>query len=122
MRLITCIVSLIALSLVVSVGFTQQATIGYYRFPALSGDIVIFTAEGDLWRVPIAGGVAQRITSHPGEESRAAISPDGKTLAFSATYEGPTEVYALPLDGNAPPVRETYDGGQALVIGWTPKN
>jgi tricorn protease len=110
------------LLLLSSLGFPQQSTLGYYRFPTIAGDTVIFTAEGDLWRVPISGGTAQRITSHPGEESRAAISPDGQTLAFSATYEGPTEVYALPLDGNAPPVRQTYEGGQALVVGWTPKS
>jgi hypothetical protein len=55
----------------------QAGTLGYYRFPALHGDTLVFTAEGDLWQVPIDGGVAQRLTSHPSEESRAAFSPDG---------------------------------------------
>jgi len=99
----------------------QQATLGYYRFPALAGDTVVFTAEGDLWRAPIAGGRAQRLTSHPAEESRAAISPDGKTVAFSASYEGPTEVYTLSLDSAGPPVRQTWEGANALVVGWTPQ-
>ena len=31
---------------------------GYFRDPALCNDTLVFTAEGDLWRVPIAGGVA----------------------------------------------------------------
>jgi tricorn protease len=97
----------------------QAGTLGYYRFPALHGDTLVFTAEGDLWQVPIGGGVAQRLTSHPAEESRAAFSPDGRTLAFSAAYEGPTEVYTLPLDGGVP-ARQTYDGAAALVAGWTP--
>ena len=44
---------------------------GYYRFPAIHGDTVVFTAEGDLWKVAAAGGVAQRLTTHPGEESHA---------------------------------------------------
>ena len=68
------------------------SSLGYYRFPAIHGDTIVLTAEGDLWRVGVNGGVAQRLTTHPAEESRAAISPDGKTIAFSAAYEGPTEV------------------------------
>ena len=43
--------------------------LGYFRFPAIAGEQIIFTAEGDLWRVPIRGGVAQRLTTHPAEES-----------------------------------------------------
>jgi tricorn protease len=94
-------------------------TTGYYRFPAIHQDVIVFTAEGDLWRVGIRGGVAQRLTSHPGEESQAAISADGQTLAFSAEYEGPTEVYTMPLEGG-PPIRRTYHGEYAEVAGWTP--
>src|SRR6266700_913578 len=92
---------------------------GYYRYPAVHGDSIVFTAEGDLWRVGVKGGVAQRLTSHPGEESRAAFSPDGKTLAFSAQYEGPLEVYTMPAE-DGPPTRRTFEGGAALVAGWTP--
>lgn len=98
---------------------TDSGTLGYYRFPAIHGDSIVFTAEGDLWRVGINGGTAQRLTTHPAEESRPAISPDGKTVAFSASYEGPTEVYTLSLDGGIP-VRHTFEGANALVVGWTP--
>ena len=42
----------------------------------------------------------------PRRRRRPAISPDGKTVAYSAAYEGPTEVYTLPLDGGVP-VRQT---------------
>jgi tricorn protease len=107
---------LLALSLPVA---TQKGQLGYYRFPALSGDTVVFTAEGDLWRVSASGGIAQRLTTHPEEESRPAISPDGKTVAYSASYEGPVEVYTLPLDGGVP-VRQTHDASRGSVVGWTP--
>jgi tricorn protease len=96
-----------------------QSIKGYYRFPAIHGDTIIFSAEGDLWKTGIKGGVARRLTSHPGDESNPAISPDGSTLAFSAQYEGPTEVYTMPVDGGLP-TRRTYDGERALVVGWTP--
>ena len=97
-----------------------QGTLGYYRFPAIHHETLVFTAEGDLWQVGINGGIAQRLTTHPAEESRPAFSPDGKTLAFSASYEGPTEVYTLPLDGGVP-TRQTFDGAAAQVVGWTPQ-
>jgi tricorn protease len=96
-----------------------EETLGYYRFPAIRGDTVVFAAEGDLWRVGRQGGVATRLTTHPGEESQPAISPDGRTIAFSATYEGPNEVYTMPIDGGLP-VRRTFEGEAAKVVGWTP--
>jgi len=92
---------------------------GYYRFPALHNDTVVFTSEGDLWSVDIKGGLAVRLTTHPGSETNPAISPDGTTLAFSAQYEGPTEVYTMPLAGGLP-VRRTFSGITSTVIGWTP--
>ncbi|HEX7052288.1 MAG TPA: hypothetical protein VF188_18930, partial [Longimicrobiales bacterium] len=98
---------------------SSAAPLGYYRFPAIHGDVIVFTAEGDLWRVGTRGGVARRLTTHPAEEAHAAISPDGRTIAFTAEYEGPAEVYTMPIDGGVP-VRRTYDGGGAEVVGWTP--
>jgi len=92
---------------------------GYYRFPAIHGDVVVFTSEGDLWTVDVRGGTARRLTTHSGMETYPAISPDGLTLAFSAQYEGPTEVYTMPLAGGLP-VRRTFAGQTATVAGWTP--
>jgi tricorn protease len=92
---------------------------GYYRFPAIHGDTIVFTSEGDLWTVDAKGGEARRLTSDPGQETNAAISPDGLTVAFSGQYEGPTEVYTMPLAGGLP-VRHTFSGQAATVAGWTP--
>ncbi len=97
-----------------------DAPLGYFRFPALAGRTLVFTAEGDLWKTSIDGGVPERLTAHPGEETRPALSPDGRWVAFTGTYEGPAEVYLLPLDGGVPR-RLTWDGGPMLVVGWTPE-
>lgn len=91
---------------------------GYYMDPALHGDRVVFVAEGDLWAATVTGGVATRLTTHPEEELDPAISPDGRWLAFTGTYEGPREVYVMPVTGGLPR-RLTYEGG-ATVAGWTP--
>ncbi|HEX4561406.1 MAG TPA: hypothetical protein VH113_06190, partial [Gemmatimonadales bacterium] len=91
--------------------------LGYYRFPTLHGDSLVFTAEGDLWMVDAAGGVARRLTSGQGEETNATISPDGTIIAFVGSYEGPAEIYTVPMAGGVP-VRRTWGGG--LPEGWTP--
>jgi tricorn protease len=97
----------------------QAVSPSYYRDPAIHQDTIVFSAEGDLWQVSREGGIARRLTTHPGEEVSPAFSPDGSTIAFSADYEGPTEVYTMPAGGGLP-VRRTYEGQYALVAGWTP--
>ena len=92
---------------------------GYFRFPSIYHETIIFTAEGDLWKVSTAGGAATRLTTHIAQETRPAISPDGTQVAFSAGYEGPREVYCMPLAGGRPR-RLTYDGEPSRVVGWTP--
>jgi tricorn protease len=91
---------------------------GYYSDPAFHGDTILFTSEGDLWSVGVHGGQAHRLTSSAGSENRAIISPDGKTVAFRANYEGPTEVYSIPIDGGLPQ-RRTWDGSSEPE-GWAP--
>jgi len=98
---------------------SAASTLGYYRYPALHGNVLIFAAEGDIWTVDIQGGMARRLTTHAGEETHPAISPDGQTLAFSAAYEGPTEVYTMPLEGGMP-TRWTYEAESSTVVGFTP--
>jgi tricorn protease len=104
-----------------SAAFAQApaGTAGFYRFPTISGETVVFAAEGDLWAVSLTGGLARRLTSHAAEETDPVISPDGQTLAFTARYEGPAALYTMPLSGGAP-VRRTYDGDNAVATTWTP--
>ncbi len=93
--------------------------LGYYRYPSLHEETVVFVAEGDLWVVGIEGGRAARLTTHLDAEGSPAISPDGERVAFTASYEGPQEVYVMPLTGGLPR-RLTYHGSGARVVGWTP--
>ena len=92
---------------------------GYYRYPDVHGDRIVFVAEGDLWTVPVTGGDARRLTSHLDEELHPQIHPDGETVAFSASYEGAQEVYTMPLSGGAPE-RWTWEAEPSSVVGWSP--
>ncbi|MGP1476220.1 MAG: S41 family peptidase [Phocaeicola sp.] len=101
------------------------------RFPTTNGSDVVFSYGGDLYKAPIHGGEAVRLTSHVGYEMFARFSPDGKSIAFTGQYDGNTEVYLIPASGGEP-VRLTYTatnsrddlgdrmGPNNIVMNWTP--
>jgi len=77
------------------------------RFPTTNGEQIVFSYSGQLYSVPVAGGTARRLTDGPGYAIFPRFSPDGKVLAFTAQYDGNTEVYSMPSSGGAPK-RLTY--------------
>ncbi len=90
---------------------------GYFRFPTISNETIVFVCEDDLWTVPITGGVARRLTSNLGATSSPQLSSNGELLAFAGREEGPAEVYVMPaLGGEAK--RLTYQGSNASIVGW----
>lgn len=88
-------------------------------YPDIYRDKIVFTYENDLWLVSSGGGTATRLTSFPGNEFSARFSPDGKSIAFTAGYDGTYSVYVMPAEGGEP-VRLTYTPGGAQTIAWTP--
>ncbi len=92
---------------------------GYYRFPTIHHDTVVFVCEDDLWAVPADGGIARRLTANPGQASIPALAPDGATLAFTGRDEGPPEIYVMPATGGHVK-RLTYLGANSWVVGWSP--
>jgi tricorn protease len=80
------------------------------RFPDIYKDKVAFMYGGDLWLGSTSGGVARRITSHPGRELFPKFSPDGKWIAFTGQYDGNFNVYVMPADGGQPKQLTFYQG------------
>jgi len=93
---------------------------GYYRYPAVEGDRVVFLSEDDFWEVSLEGGRAQRLTSSPGRIWDPRFSTDGSRLAYTGTEEGATEVFVMDADGG-PSEQLTYNGESVRVLGWTPE-
>ena len=86
-----------------------------FRYPDVSATQIAFVYGGDIWIVSKSGGTANRLTSSTGEEAFPRFSPDGKTLAFSATYDGNTDVYSMPVNGGVP-VRLTWNATPDRVV------
>jgi tricorn protease len=105
---------------VLAVGLLPAAEEGrFFTYPTIHNDKIVFTYESDLWIASAQGGTAARLTTFPGTESFAKFSPDGRWLAFTASYDGAAAVYLMPVEGGAP-TRLTYNPGGAQVIAWTP--
>jgi tricorn protease len=79
---------------------------------------LVFTAEGDLWKVTLGEKFAQRLTTHPAEEKEASISADGKWVAYAANYSGTPEVYVIPIQGGLAK-RITFENVMIKVHGWS---
>jgi len=68
---------------------------------------VVFSYADQLYSVDLKGGEARRLTNTPGYAVFPRFSPDGTQIAFTAQYDGNTEVYLMPSDGGTPK-RLTY--------------
>ncbi len=110
-------------------GLAEEARL--LRFPTINGDQIVFTYAGDLYTVSAKGGTARRLTSSPGFEMFPKFSPDGKTIAFTAQYDGNTEIFRMNRQGGEPrrltwtPTLERDDvsdrmGPNNITLGWTP--
>jgi tricorn protease len=86
--------------------------------PAIGTSALTFVYAGDLWVAGLDGRNVRRLTSGQGASSPA-ISPDGTLVAFTAQYEGNSDVYVVPLAGGVP-TRLTWHPGADVVQGFTP--
>lgn len=91
----------------------------YLRMPTLAGDTLAFVCDDDLWTVPVAGGVARRISAGHGEPAWPSLSPDGRWLAYTGRDEHHAEVWVMPAEGG-PARRLTWFGADSQVRGWLP--
>ena len=91
--------------------------------PAISANHVAFVYAGDLFVADLNGTGnptnVRRLTTDDGVETNPAFSPDGKLIAFSAQYDGNTDVFVVPVSGGSP-TRLTWHPMADVVQGFTP--
>src|ERR1700685_172791 len=87
--------------------------------PAISADHIAFIYAEDLWVANPDGSQPRRLTVSEGIESSPYFSPDGKWIAFTAQYDGNSDVYVIPVEGGIPK-RLTWHPAVDIVRGFTP--
>ncbi len=96
-------------------------TISLPRTPSVSpdGQYVVFSYNGDIWKVSIKGGRALRLTDNIGVEINPVYSPDGKYIAFSSDRNGNFDVFVMDSEGGIPR-QLTFRDSSDYVTGWSP--
>lgn len=89
--------------------------------PQLSpdGKTLLFVYRGDVWKVPTAGGTAERLTTHPADDDDPRWSPDGKHIAFVTTRTGSSQVFTVTADGKDLKQLTFHTEGYSL-LDWFP--
>ena len=83
-----------------------------------NAEAIIFSYEGDLWKVNTNGGNAYRLTAMEGEETAPSVSPNGQWLAFSSNQYGNDDVYIMPINGGEI-TQLTFHESNDLVSSWS---
>ncbi|MGW3125239.1 S41 family peptidase [Streptomyces sp. NPDC001123] len=93
----------------------------YLRLPHLSGDLLCFVAEDDLWLTSLdAPGRAWRLTVDRTKVGHPRFSPDGRRIAYTSWRSLVPEIHLVDVDGG-PGRQLTYWGSaDTQVCGWTP--
>jgi DNA-binding SARP family transcriptional activator/Tol biopolymer transport system component len=75
--------------------------------------------NADLFRVPVAGGAAERLTQDPRPEYAGTLSPDGRELAWQRWLKGERHLFVKPLDSDSETEIVPVPGDQG-VPKWSP--
>ena len=91
------------------------------RFPSLTpdGKTCVFAWRGDIWKAPVSGGAATRLTIHEAQDTKPRVSSDGKWIAFSSKRSGNYDVFVMPIDGGEPK-QITFHSSSEIATDWSP--
>lgn len=79
------------------------------------GKNIAFCYKGDIFVVPVTGGMARQLTTHTAYDCSPVWSPDGKSIAFASDREGSLDVFIVSVTGGAPRRLTTHSGNERPV-------
>ncbi|MEN1972373.1 amidohydrolase family protein [Luteimonas sp. MJ204] len=84
------------------------------------GRQLVFALLGDLYRMPISGGAATRVTTGRAWDVQPRWSPDGRRIAFTSDRSGGNNIWTIAADGSDP--RQVTEEDFRLLNNptWTP--
>jgi Tol biopolymer transport system component len=74
--------------------------------------------NGDIFRMPVAGGPVERLTTDPVEEFAPELSPDGLTVAYHSFGSGTRDLFIRSIEGAA--IQITRSPNQESYPAWSP--
>ncbi len=79
-------------------------TASWFRNGVISpdGKMIAFSYKGDIYTVPVVGGMSTRLTTNPAYDGYPCWSPDGERIAFSSDRFGGFDVFVISKNGGAP--------------------
>jgi len=84
------------------------------------GEAVVFELLGDIYRVPLSGGDAERITSGMGFDSQPRVSPDGQWIAFVSDRDGADNLWVARMDGSGARKLTSETQNSLVSPAWMP--
>ena len=84
------------------------------------GRTLVFDLLGDLYTMPIAGGLATRISSGQAFDMQPRFSPDGSSIAFISDRDGNFNLWLMDPDGANPRQVSKEDNREVNSPAWAP--
>ncbi|HEU5154970.1 MAG TPA: protein kinase, partial [Gemmatimonadales bacterium] len=73
----------------------------------------------DIWRLPLAGGPPEQLTTDPAGDFSPSPSPDGRTVAFHSLRTGKRDIFIMPAAGG-PATQVSHRPGTNMAPVWSP--
>ena len=98
-----------------------QVTPLWLRYPSISpdGKIIVFSYQGNIFKVPAEGGEATPLTINSSYEYKPIWSLDSKNIAFASDRNGNFDIYIISINGGKSK-RLTFHSSREVPNSFTP--